>query len=224
MNNAGITRIEITDKVIGRGAWRFAESRRLQPVANAMYRDAFAQMGMELMPGDTTIQCNSEEFAAGYDKQLGVDLFLRFKSGMQSSLQEKFLGTTYSTVTVEYYQNWRTKEQGDWFHMRVDYYFVGYHSDDNPFFDRWILLDWPAVQRATARDLIAWQERPNTRDGARSNFRYAHFWDFPADCFIGGYWSPAGEVDIAAARKRRAVEWIKTHKTLAGYPYQQEPK
>lgn len=192
LNSAGITRINITDKVSGRGAWRFAESRPLQSIADALYYDAFAQFGMPLMPGRTAIDCTSEEFTAGYDKAFGIDLLLRFTSGMQATAQEKFLmtGNRFTTVTVEYYQDWRTEEPGDWFRLRVDYYFVGYHQRGMPHFDKWILLDWPAVQRATSRNLIAWRENRNMRDGARASFRYANFWDFPAECVIGGYWEP----------------------------------
>jgi hypothetical protein len=107
-------------------------------------------------------------------------------------------------------------------------------------FDKWILLDWPATMRATSRNLIPWQERTNTRDGARASFRYANFWDFPSDCVIASDYQPPTPRSQALdtlttiaglhpraidwdARKRRAAEWVRTHKNLDGYPYNNEP-
>jgi hypothetical protein len=186
LNNAGITRIIITDRVSGAGAARFEESRPLQPTANQLYRDIFTHAGLALLPGDEEVLTSGEEFSAGYDKQLGIDIFLRFESGMQATLQEKFLktGDRFTTVTVEYYQNWRTQEPGDWFKMRCDYYFVGYHQRGIQQFDKWILLDWPAIQRATAQGRIPWQEMPNMRDNARANFKYTAFDDIPDECVM----------------------------------------
>lgn len=186
LNNAGITRITITDQVSGRGAWRFAESQPLQPVANQLYRDTFMRAGLMLLPGDEENPTSGQEFDAGYDKQLGIDVFLRFASGMQATLQEKFLttGDRFTTVTVEYYQDWRIQEPGDWFKMRCDYYFVGYHQRGVHRFDKWILLDWPAIQRATTQGRISWQEMPNMRDNARASFKYTAFDDIPDECVI----------------------------------------
>ena len=184
LNDTGITRIVITDPVHGRGAWRFAESLPLQPIANRLYRETFAGAGLTLLPGEQETRSTGDEFNAGYDKQLGIDVFLRFASGMRATLQEKFLttGDRFTTVTVEYYQDWRTQEPGDWFALRCDYYFVGYHQRGIHRFDKWILLDWPAIQRATAQGHIPWQERNNMNDNARASFRFVAFDDIPDRC------------------------------------------
>lgn len=219
----------------GRGAYRATESRTLQPTANAIYRTALASQGLDLLPGDTEQDCALTEFAAGYDAQLGIDVLLNFSSGLQSTMQEKFLttGDRYSTITVEYYQNWRTEEPGDWFKLRVDYYFVGYHQRGATAFDKWILLDWPAVKRATSRNLIPWQENKNTRDGARASFRYANFWDIPKDCVIDGAWPdrkadpPTIDWTARNARARAFVkEGLKLGQTWASrtYNYKNEPE
>lgn len=186
--NAGITRINITDHKPGAGANRFAAAPTLWPAANNIYRETFAALGMPLAEGEESIECTSDEFQAGYDRKYGTDLWLRFESGMRSSMQEKYLTTDFTTVTVEYWQNWRTRERGDWFTMRVDYYFVGYHLPGGTTMQRWILLDWPAVQRATSRNLIVWGDRRNGRDGAQSSFRYAEFSAFPPECVVAGVW------------------------------------
>lgn len=187
MSNAGITRIVITDQVNGKGAWRFAESRKRWSAAVAVYRELFEQRGMALLPGDEEIRCSLDEFMAGYDAKLGIDVLLRFTSGMQSTIQEKFLYTAYRTVTVEYMQDWRNAVQGDWFNIRADYYFVGYDRTGANSFQEWVLLDWPATQRATAQNRVDWQENQNMRDNARASFRYAEFDTFPDECVFDRY-------------------------------------
>ena len=117
--SVGITRIHILDKPNGTGAWRFVESQKRQTAANRLYRLAFERAQMPLLPGTHYIECSAESFNAGYDRQLGIDVWLRFQHGGRATLQEKFLFTEFRTVTVEYYQNWRTQEPGDWFSMNA---------------------------------------------------------------------------------------------------------
>jgi hypothetical protein len=139
---------------------------------------------MPLLEGDAETRCTLAEFEAGYDYALGIDVILRFNSGMESTLQEKFLFTRFKTVTVEYMQDWANDVRGDWFKMRAQYYFVGYDRNKSCTFQDWILLNWPATQQATAQNLIAWDCRPNLEDGARANFRFAHFDIFPPFCVV----------------------------------------
>jgi len=126
MAKAGIQRFTITDPIKGRGRWRFEESKSRHEVAASLYRSIFDGLGMPLLPGYERIKCTLDDFKAGYDYELGIDVNFNFTSGMTATLQEKFLYVKHKTVTVEYMQNWRTKEQGDWFNMKPQYYFVGY--------------------------------------------------------------------------------------------------
>jgi hypothetical protein len=123
---AGVERIVITDKAKGPGHKRFEWSRARHLDAANLYHDIFNQLGTPLEPGYEEIKCTQAEFDAGYDRALGIDVFLNFGTGMTATLQEKFLSTTFRTVTIEYLQNWRTGEQGDWFNLKAQYYFVGY--------------------------------------------------------------------------------------------------
>ena len=184
MNRTGITRVVITDEIRGSGAWRFVEARKRWPAANKLYRQVFDCIGMPLCPDEREMQCSKEEFVAGYDYALGIDVILEFDIGMEATLQEKFLFTSFKTVTVEYYQNPDTRELGDWFRMRAQYYFVGYDRNKALDFQDWILLDWPATMRATAQRRIHWLDRTNAQDGARATFRYAGFEQFPPDCVV----------------------------------------
>ena len=180
MAMAGITRFNITDKVSGKGAWRFAESRKYWPIANALYREIFIELGMPLLPGEEVMDCTREEFEAGYDYQLGIDVIIRPQGQGESTMQEKFLFTTYHTVTVEHCQDWMTLEPGDWFKLKAEYYFVGYGKNRQQFAP-WVLLDWPRLQRATAQGRIKWHLRGDYTDNARASFIFLDMDKLPAD-------------------------------------------
>jgi len=184
MEKTGITRFKITDQITGPGAWRFREAQRYWPVANALYREIFADLGMPLLPGEETIECTTEEFQSGYDYQLGIDVILRPQGQGESTMQEKFLFTDYYTVTVEHCQDWLNLDPGDWYRLKAQYYFVGYATKGSARFDRWILLDWPRLQRATAQHRIPWRLRGNLRDRARASFMFVEFGKLPPDVIV----------------------------------------
>jgi hypothetical protein len=177
---AGITRIEITDKIDSRGGWRFEWSRKRWPAANELYREVFPH----LLPGEEVLKCTKTEFEAGYDYALGIDVMLGFEGGISATLQEKFLRWHESTVTVEYMQDWRRQVEGDWFNLKAQYYFVGYDRNDSRTFQDWILLNWPTMMQATARGAIDWRERQNKKDGARASLKWAYFDQFPNECIV----------------------------------------
>lgn len=188
--NHGITRIIITDQTNGRGAWRFEQARAMHSAAITLYRTIFDRLGMTLMPGELDLRVSKAEFEAGYDYALGIDLIFTFADGQETTMQEKFLTYHESTVTVEYMQNPKTGEQGDWFKMKPDYYFVGYHRDPRPReFQEWCLLNWPLTRQMSQQGKIDWLLRANKYDGAQANFKYVHFSKIPPDCVVHGQWS-----------------------------------
>lgn len=140
------------------------------------------------MPGEETIDCTKKEFEAGYDYQLGIDVILRPIGGGESTMQEKFLFTTYKTVTVEHLQDWLTLplELGDWFKLKAQYYFVGYDAERCLRFTPWILLDWTRLQRATAQGRVPWRLHGNLREkvGARASFISVEFKKVPPDVIV----------------------------------------
>jgi hypothetical protein len=184
MAKVGITRFNITDKITGRGDWRFIEARKRWPVASTLYREIFTELGMPLLPGEEVIDCTKEEFQSGYDYQLGIDVVLCPEGQGESTLQEKFLFTNWDTVTVEHCQDWLTLEPGDWYKLKAQYYFVGYDPEQRLRFDPWILVDWPRLQRATAQGRVPWQLRANLKDGARASFMYVKFEKVPSDVIV----------------------------------------
>ncbi len=183
--NIGISRFCITDKVGGRGASRFTDSQRYWPIANALYRSIFTKLGIPLLPDEELIKCTLQEFQAGYDYQLGIDVILRPEKQGESTMQEKFLFTDFDTVTIEHCQDWLTLEPGDWYKLKAQYYFVGYDfKQQSKKLNPWILLDWSRLQRATAQGRVKWQLRANLKDGAQASFMYLQFDKLPPDIIV----------------------------------------
>ncbi len=186
MNKVGITRFWIKREITGQGAWRFEDSKKCWPIANALYREIFAHVGMTILPGEEVIECSKEEFFAGYDYQLGIDVIIRVNGGCESTLQEKFLFTDFNTVTIEHCQDWLSLVEGDWFKLKAQYYFVGYKRDKT-IFSNWILLDWAKLQRATAQNRVPWRLRGNGKDNARASFMFVPFNDIPKDVIVSTF-------------------------------------
>jgi len=180
----GITRFNITDEATGRGKWRFEDSKRYWDIANTLYRKIFTDLGMPLLQSDEVIDCTREEFEAGYDYQLGIDVILRPQGQGESTIQEKFLFTRFNTVTVEHCQDWRILEPGDWFKLKAQYYFVGYDAEKQLQFDPWVLIDWPRLQRATAQHRVPWHLGENKEDGAKASFMYVKFEKLPPEVIV----------------------------------------
>jgi len=195
MPDVGVERIIITDKPTGRGSWRFKAARLLHPNATRLYHQIFADLGMSLLPGDCETRVPMEDFRAGYDYGQSIDVWLRFPSGLCAGLQEKFLFTDFKTVTVEYEQNPETGEKGDWFKMGCPYLFVGYckmekRPGERVFDDHfwlYVLLDWPELQRETAKGNVDWILRYPQYDGARASFNFAYIDQLPSSCIIAKY-------------------------------------
>jgi hypothetical protein len=181
MIKKGIQRINITDKATGSGAWRFNVASKYYADIHQIYRMLFPT----LLPGNEFLDCTAQEKLGRYDIDFGVDLIFNYVNGHSSTIQEKILTTVYNTVTVEYYQNPKTMEPGDWFKLKCDYYFVGYGKKEAATLDRWILLDWNQVRLHSAA--INWGIRENKYDGAKASFKYADFTSFPDNCVVGMY-------------------------------------
>lgn len=184
----GITRIIITDTIRGAGAWRFEQAAKKHAAANTLYRTIFERLSMPLLPGELQLRVTKDEFEAGYDHYLGIDVIFTHEGEQESTMQEKFLTYHESTVTVEYYQNPLTGEQGDWFKMKPDYYFVGYDRLQKNSFQEWCMLNWPLTRQMTNQGFIKWLVRSNKRDGARANFKYVDFGMIPPRCVAHGMW------------------------------------
>ena len=188
---AGITRIRINSNWQD---WRTEMAIELAPMADDIYREAFASIGMPLASGVADIDCTKQEALSRYDWKEGVDLIFRFEAGNKATAQEKFLTYYESTLTVE--ETKTSGKPGAWYYCTAQYYFIGYARQWStynrpeaewpkmPVFHDWILTSFPALQRADARGLVPWLFNGNKRDGRRARFRYVNFKDIPGDCII----------------------------------------
>jgi hypothetical protein len=121
------------------------------------------------------------------DVRFAIDVQIRLATGQLLLGQEKFLSQIYAkwrSVTVEYEQNQYTGEEGDWFKLASQLYFVGYLTKDQTGFQPWILLNWPNVVIATYHGEIKWHTNRNKDGRARASFKYCSMQAFPSQCVI----------------------------------------
>lgn len=174
----GITRFKIKGEYTTPGGQRFIDAMKYWDRANNLYRQIFACVKMPLFDGEEIIECTREEFEAGYDYQLGIDLILRPIGYCESTLQEKFLFTSFNTLTIEHCNDWLTLTPGDWYKLKANYYFVGYDKEQicGTLYP-WILVNWQELVHQTALGHIAWKLRGNdvAKVGARASFMYVPF-------------------------------------------------
>lgn len=181
----GIERIRITSDWKD---WRTDIAEDMAPVADGVYRQVFAGIGLPLHESEQVTCCTKEQARARYDWQEGIDVILSFAGGGRATLQEKFLTYHTSTVTFEEYKT--SGEPGAWFYCTAQYYFVGYARkvrDGLLLFQDWILLDLPSVRRMDGQQHLPWQNNKNKHDGRRATFRYLHFDHVPAACVVARY-------------------------------------
>ena len=159
---------------------RRQQELRMRPAADEIYASVFG----------LNVQVERTEYEDGaiLDKHFAIDVRVTLPaSGMILLGQEKFLSPRYAsfgTVTIEYWQNPEIQEQGDWFKLASQVYFVGYATPDWQGFDPWILLNWPSVVLATEAGAIPWQANHNKDGHARASFRFCKMRLFPPECLI----------------------------------------
>lgn len=119
------------------------------------------------------------------DQKFAIDVRITLLNGMVFTCQEKALSASmakYESITVEYFQNYRTGEYGDWFKLSPQFYFVGYEDAKNRgHFCKYILIDWTRLQFHTLHDRVPWQQRKNKDGVARASFKFVRFGEIPQD-------------------------------------------
>lgn len=184
MTICGITRYHIIGAINGSGANRFERSAMRHSQADLIYRNIFYRLGMPLLPTTEHIEISKEDFAAGYDRFLGIDVHLKTERQLAFTLQEKYLyEKNYHHVTVEYMQDHERDTPGDWFNLRCQLYFVGYDRYLTGEFDEWVLLNWVSFQMAIENGL-QFDVRKNGKDGARASLACVPFRALPSSTFL----------------------------------------
>ena len=162
--------------MVRHGSNRFKQELIGRPIADQIYK-------VELGDG-ISITRGADPYL---DRKLGVDVVIILENGLRLLGQEKFLSHEYASfrsMTVEHYQNWQTQEKGDWFNLACQFYFVGYLTKNETYFDPWIMVDWPAVIVATTRGYIRWHDNQNKNGRARASFKYIIMDELPNNCVI----------------------------------------
>lgn len=159
--------------------WRRKQELRGRPIADNIYISVFGP--------SVGINRYEKEDNNILDRKFAIDVTLTTNSGLVLVGQEKFLSHKYinfGTVTIEHMQNPLTGERGDWFKMGVQFYLTAYYNNKHTGFEKWALLDWPAIVVATDAGLLNWRDNENKQDGARASFRYVKMDEIPSGCII----------------------------------------
>lgn len=151
----------------------------MRPVIDAIYA--------KVWPGCTIKRFDSDEDKL-LDIKYGIDVQVTLPSGMILLGQEKALShryATFRTVTVEYLNDPKTGDKGDWYHLAPQFYFCGYATADNAALKPWVLLNWPSVVLGTTTKKIAWVGPiDNSKSPAKASFVYIQMDAIPNDCVI----------------------------------------
>lgn len=160
---------------------------RMLPVADKLYRAMISSI-VDIRRWDK----DKERFILDYE--YAIDIQFTLTNGMILTGQEKFrefsrkrerLGLPqYSDVTVELYNDPILKVKGDWFILASQFYFDGFASEDETWFERWVLLDWLQVVLETIKGNISWRTLGQSDGRAKASFRYTPFDSLPAKCII----------------------------------------
>ena len=101
------------------------------------------------------------------DRQFSIDVITTDMKHIKNHIQEKFQRfekAHYKTVTIEYMSNVDYNIEGAFFHMNVDYYIMGYASEDNTDFEHLWVLPWNLLKY--------WISNHFTEDGLKKLLEY----------------------------------------------------
>jgi len=101
------------------------------------------------------------------DRRFSIDVITTNGKHLKNYFQEKFQRNGYAdkkTITIEYMSNVDYEIEGDFFHMVVDYYIMGYASEDNSDFEHLWVLPW--------NKLKDWLSNHFTENGLKKYIKY----------------------------------------------------
>jgi len=90
------------------------------------------------------------------DIEFAVDTILEFNDGTILTFQEKTLQATkqfYQQFTLEYYNDPKTKEKGEWFKLAAQRYFFGYASPKKDGLLQFWMVDVPKMREYLMYDI-----------------------------------------------------------------------
>lgn len=119
------------------------------------------------------------------DIELGIDTLIYFKNGSFITFQEKTRNNwvQYEDFTFEYYNNPKSKEEGEWFHLASQFYFYGYANSKNNGYRKYYILNVPSFRLFLNNSTRGWRVQPNPPP-AKANFKIIPFSKIPENCFF----------------------------------------
>ena len=113
------------------------KDKRREPLKNKIYRQVFGDdIGITRFADE-----KNKKFLL--DKEYHIDVEIRLPIGNVLTGQEKVLSHKYlefNTFTIEYYQNRFIKENGEFFNIASQFYFVGYLNREETDFDIYAIV------------------------------------------------------------------------------------
>jgi len=127
------------------------------------------------------------------DKKFSIDFIITDQLKQKIHLQEKFQRQEYSmfdTITIEYYSNIDHKILGAFFKMNIDYYIMGYATQNESDFEKLIILKWTAfkewIRNNFTEEQIKKQLRENKEHG-RASLLWIPINQIPEDIILYNY-------------------------------------
>ena len=122
------------------------------------------------------------------DMEFAIDVIVKLPNGSQLTGQEKALSFAkrgYNTVTMEFYQNRITKEQGEFFKIACQFYLSGYANSSLNGFASWHILDMvrfiPWINSVYNLEQLEAMSIPST---GLASFIAINYEGIPEDCYI----------------------------------------
>jgi len=152
----------------------FEES--MTPYIDAVYDDVFGNRLVSIERTDRDKESDSRLMFM--DQELAIDTHLTFRNGSILTFQEKSRRYKYykfgPDFTFEYYNDPRTKEEGEWFKLASQLYFYGFaNQNELGYYRYWIIHVARLRTQLMSRYPIHWMEENWLRQNkppAKSNF------------------------------------------------------
>lgn len=133
----------------------------------------------EIIPSVEHVECLPKiEDQLVIDREFHIDVIISYANGVSKGMQFKVLSPHYSkygTFTVEFYQNHRTKEKGEFFHCFAELWFHGYfNSDYTALCNQWDLIKFLEYREYLTNKHTISELEAQTRSGQHSTASFFH--------------------------------------------------
>ena len=156
---------------------RWAEKdfeEKMTPYIDQVYKDIWGDKLISIKRND---RANSSDKLMFMDINLAIDTHLTFANGSVLTFQEKSRRNNYinyDDFTFEYYNDPKTKEEGEWFKLAAQIYFYGYASEQEDGYSKYYIINIPKLRTRLMNvyDIKEMEQRflkPN-RPPAKANF------------------------------------------------------